>query len=629
MHSPKKSPAHAGARYKLLMRGESAIASAGLALAATMMMAIAGAGAWTVFSLRHAARAHLRADVESWARFLAGSAESKLSDPTGKMDVRADLARIAEEHELARCRIVLANGATLADGLRAANKAESTRSEPGDERGWITATAPLTAGKDGPGELQIAARPRYSAWTGWETQAGIGVIGVLGFGAFLAVYRHLRARLRAVGAIREALLAATQGETSAAALSVSDQFGPEAGAWNSILAEREQLRKELLSKRTSESLGARADTRTDLAYACDALWQGLVLLDDKLTVKYANGAAAVLLRAKREAMTGVQVSELIQDPQLLDAIKAVASGQVRRRTSLEIKRAPTASSDAAGQAAITPLGVFRYSIRPVRREDAAAALIFIEDITQQRIADDARNAFVAQATHELRTPLTNIRLYVEQAIEIAPKRDDPDLDPHLLPKALDVINQESRRLERIVADMLSVSEIEAGSFKLRPGDVRLENLFEDLKSEYDPQAAEKNIKLTLRLPPKLPVINGDRDKIVLALHNLLGNAIKYTPTGGRVEVKVEVETGGGEGGDTVKVSIADTGIGISPDETDLIFEKFYRAKDKRVAEITGTGLGLALAREVVRLHGGDITVQSELDKGSTFTMTIPSLAQAA
>jgi signal transduction histidine kinase len=256
----------------------------------------------------------------------------------------------------------------------------------------------------------------------------------------------------------------------------------------------------------------------------------------------------------------------------------------------------------------------------VRREDAAAALVFIEDITQQRIADDARNSFVAQATHELRTPLTNIRLYVEQAIE-AGHEETPD--PAARAKALDVINQESRRLERSVADMLSVSEIEAGSFKLRAGDVRLENLFDDLKAEYEPQAAEKKIKLTLRLPPKLPVIKGDRDKIVLALHNLLGNAVKYTPEGGRVEVRVEVEN------DTVKVSVADTGIGISPEETDLIFEKFYRAKDQRVATITGTGLGLALAREVVRLHGGDITVQSEVDKGSTFTMTIPTLAEAA
>jgi signal transduction histidine kinase len=171
--------------------------------------------------------------------------------------------------------------------------------------------------------------------------------------------------------------------------------------------------------------------------------------------------------------------------------------------------------------------------------------------------------------------------------------------------------------------MLSVSEIEAGSFKLRAGDVRLETVFEELKSDFGPQAEEKHQKLSFDLPPKLPAIQGDRDKIVLALHNLIGNALKYTPESGNVNVKVEVD------GQRLVVEVTDTGIGISQDETDLIFEKFYRAKDKRVSDITGTGLGLALAREVVRLHGGDISVRSELNKGSTFTMSVPTHSEAA
>src|SRR5436305_299934 len=120
-----------------------------------------------------------------------------------------------------------------------------------------------------------------------------------------------------------------------------------------------------------------------------------------------------------------------------------------------------------------------------------------------------------------------------------------------------------------------------------------------------------------RLPPKLPVIRGDRDKITLALHNLMGNALKYTPDGGKVTLEVEVD------GKNVSISVTDTGIGISPDDAERIFERFYRAKDPRVAKITGTGLGLTLAREVVRMHGGDITVESQIDQGSTFTMPLP------
>src|SRR5262249_36902042 len=148
-------------------------------------------------------------------------------------------------------------------------------------------------------------------------------------------------------------------------------------------------------------------------------------------------------------------------------------------------------------------------------------------------------------------------------------------------------------------------------------------LFEEVQADYVAQAQDKEIALAFNLPPKLPVIQGDRDKIVLALHNLIGNALKYTPTGGAVSVTVD------EAGGRLSVAVADNGIGIREEECELIFEKFYRAKDKRLASITGSGLGLALARQVARMHGGDVTVRSQIDKGSTFTLTLPAAAPAA
>jgi two-component system sensor histidine kinase VicK len=244
-------------------------------------------------------------------------------------------------------------------------------------------------------------------------------------------------------------------------------------------------------------------------------------------------------------------------------------------------------------------------------------MVIIEDITQQKVAEEARHAFVAHTTHELRTPLTNIRLYVETAI------DEGENNPATRAKCLNVINGETRRLERIVGEMLSMAEIEAGSFKIKSDDVRLETLFDELKNDYLQQAVEKQIELVLKLPPKLPAIKGDRDKIVLALHNLVGNALKYTPDGGRVTVGVELDD------KRLAVTVSDTGIGISAEDAERIFERFYRAKDPRVAKITGTGLGLTLAREVVRMHGGDITVESQIDQGSSFTMTLPVKAEAA
>jgi two-component system phosphate regulon sensor histidine kinase PhoR len=201
--------------------------------------------------------------------------------------------------------------------------------------------------------------------------------------------------------------------------------------------------------------------------------------------------------------------------------------------------------------------------------------------------------------------------------------DEGERDASVRGKCLNVINQEARRLERIVGEMLSVAEIEAGSLKVTRGDVRLDQLFADLQGEFAQQAQEKQIKLTFRLPPKLPVVQADRDKFAAALHNLIGNALKYTPEKGQVTVAVEAAPR------ELVVSVTDTGIGIGEEEQSKVFERFYRARDPRVEKITGTGLGLTLAREVVRLHGGELTVKSELNKGSTFTLTLPSQAEAA
>jgi signal transduction histidine kinase len=311
----------------------------------------------------------------------------------------------------------------------------------------------------------------------------------------------------------------------------------------------------------------------------------------------------VLLQRKREELAGAELMPMLDDA-AAEPILGVAMGRVRQRTSVELER----KSERGERTTL------RLTARPMRREDHASAVVLVEDVTQQKVADESRNAFVAQATHELRTPLTNIRLYVETMVE------DGENDPQVRAKCLNVIGNEARRLERIVSDMLSVSEIEAGSLKLRSGDIRLDALFEELHADFKAQAEDKEIKLNFAMPPKLPVMIGDRDKLMLALHNLVGNALKYTPTGGVVMVQVDA-------GADLRVAVTDNGIGISPEEQELIFEKFYRAKDRRIAGITGSGIGLALARQVVRMHGGDISVTSQIDKGSTFTMSVPVAQQ--
>ncbi len=290
----------------------------------------------------------------------------------------------------------------------------------------------------------------------------------------------------------------------------------------------------------------------------------------------------------------------MQDPKFHDAILAIAAGKLRRAVTVEIE-----------QPGETGCGVLRFCIRPVRRGDADSAMIIIEDITQQRTAERARNTFINQVTHELRTPLTNIRLYAETAI------DDGEGNPEVRANCLNVINQEARRLERIVSEMLSVAEIEAGSSTIHRDEVYFDALIRELHTDYRAQADEKKITLEFNTSPKLPKLTADKDKLTIAMHNLIGNALKYTPDGGKVTVSVDVRDG------QLAIDVADTGIGIKPEESEKIFDRFFRSADPRVGKIVGTGLGLTLAREVMRLHGGDVTVQSELNRGSTFTATMP------
>jgi len=603
-----------GTRPRMLVRGESLIAWLGPTLAATVLCAVAGTACWNLYVESTEARRARIDQLRGTAELLALGVGSLLAhdDLSG---VRRLVSEVARVRGLDVCRVVLPDGFVVADvdsdAITPGRLPEHWGGEPivgdakRDEQGAIRVVSGVTVPGRGEAKLELAAPSMVPLWLTWQAQLGIGAISVMGLLGVHLAYRRLRAGVVGLGAIREALLAFSEGTSDTAALRVGERFGPEARAWNALLDERDTLRRQVAENRMVAELHGRSDGRGDLDSACDAMWQGLLLLDASLRVTYANGAAAVFLRAKREEVVGTELPALVSEPRVVEAARGVVGGKVRRRCAVE--------AAAPGDGAV---GVLRFTVRPVRRGDSAEAMIVIEDVTQQKAADEARHSFVAAATHELRTPLTNIRLNIEAALE------EGEADPAVRAQALNVINEEARRLERIVGDMLSVAEIEAGHLALKRDDVQVRTLIEQIEHDYLQAAKEKNIGLSFVLPPKVPVIQGDRDKIALALHNLVGNALKYTPSGGKVTVKVDCP------GDQVIVDVADTGIGIKPEEHERVFERFYRAKDRRVSQITGTGLGLTLAREVARLHGGDVTLQSELDKGSTFRLSIPTAAAA-
>ncbi|WP_432798842.1 sensor histidine kinase [Poriferisphaera sp. WC338] len=595
--------------------------------AAILIGAMLGSGYLWTSNQKSMAMKQRRGELISAANVLSYFTEQALGE--GDLTTaRKAVVDAAEQFHLSSCQIRLKNGDVVAAmnpkivindhiNLKTNN---SGRSRPSsiqdavsivDEGETIVVTHHLQAGANGTFVLELTGE-LISDPSIWETQAGAGAIGAGSLLLLLLVYNKAGQRYKAMTRIREALLSQKEGECSHGALDVSTKFGDEATAWNQLIREQQMLKDQMAVRGVKESLGVGAAGAGDLAGGCDAMSQGLILMDHQLKINYANHAASVFLRTDYKEMIGQLMLSYINHDALGVAMHEAASGMIRRRVNLELYTDEIMQdSEEDKPKGHDNRGVLRFSILPLKQGNTPSVMLVIEDITQQRVAEEARHEFVAQATHELRTPLTNIRLYLETAI------DDGDSDPKMRENCLNVINQETGRLERIVSDMLSVAEIEAGSMQLTRDDVRVEDEISTIERDYQALAEEKKISLIFERPPKLPVIQGDREKIIGALHNLIGNALKYTPDGGRVNVIVESSDR------ELSVEVRDTGLGISEQDQKHVFEKFYRAQDRRIKGITGSGLGLALAREMVRMHGGDITLESELDQGSTFTMTIP------
>lgn len=600
---------------RFMSRAERAVSAFGLATALVVLIATIASISWVHYERHTSRRAAQESNAARTAELIARASEA-LIERNELSTMRRLIQETAALPGLAGARVILANGAIAAD-------ANPDRITPGllPERwdGLGIDAADLVIGPDGrvarvpmliPGRgdatLELLLAPHDRAFAATDIPLGVAASGAAALAGLLLLYRRMRARIRIYTAIGAALSQARRGDRAPDALGVSASLGEEAIAWNTLVAEREDLRRQLATGAIGGAQRAGGPSRTALQNACDALSQGLLVIDDTLHIKYANGAASVLLRATPERVLGAAVDSGLLPEQVAKMVRAVAGGETRRRLVLELDQSDDASRS-----------VLRFGVRPVRHEDSGAAMILIEDITQQKAADEARQSFVAHAAHELRTPLTNVKLYVDEAIAAG------DTDTATRSRALNVINEEAMRLERIVGDMLCVSEMEAATFRLRTDDVNAEEILTSIETEFRPLAEAKGIGLVFERPPKYPQLRGDRDKISLALHNLVGNAVKYTPAGGQVRVKASAEA------DTLRFEVVDNGIGIATEEQDLIFERFYRAKDARVTDQTGSGLGLTLARQVVRLHGGEISVQSEKDRGSRFTMTLPLTGEAA
>jgi signal transduction histidine kinase len=269
----------------------------------------------------------------------------------------------------------------------------------------------------------------------------------------------------------------------------------------------------------------------------------------------------------------------------------------------------------------SPIGVLAKAARRLGRGDlsqrvqlqgegevAALAQAFNFMAADLEHAEQLRRNLVADVAHELRTPLSNIQGYLE-AIR----------DEVIKPNAATIrsLNEEAALLSRLVNELQELSLAEAGELKLVYQEEDITKLVKQAVTPWQPQLAAKEISLSLDLSDNLPLVNIDWQRVNQVLHNLLENAVAYTHKGGTISVAAMTQ------GDWVEVSVSDTGEGIPAEDLPHIFERFYRVDKSRARATGGSGLGLTIAKRLVEAHGGKITVQSKLGKGSRFSFTLP------
>jgi PAS domain S-box-containing protein len=263
------------------------------------------------------------------------------------------------------------------------------------------------------------------------------------------------------------------------------------------------------------------------------------------------------------------------------------------------------------------LEVFSTSVRKPIGERLGQLYVF-RDVTRERAADRAKTDFVSMVSHELRTPLTSINGYVDLFL-------DGEFGP-LSPEQrryLQTVRGNGGHLLALINDVLDAARLSSGKFTLNYASVDLGGLIQGVADTLRPQVAAKGQTLLVELAEGLPVIRGDRQRLTQVLTNLVSNAHKYTPEGGRLRISARPAAEG------VRLEVEDTGIGLSETEQAHLFTRFFRADNPAVRAAGGTGLGLVITRSLVELHGGEIRVRSAPGQGSTFVVTLPARAPEA
>ncbi len=367
-----------------------------------------------------------------------------------------------------------------------------------------------------------------------------------------------------------------------AAVATKDEFSLLAGALNELAEELQQTLSQLKEQKLVQDITLKT------------LSEGVLAADAEGKIIFANPALRSIFRLESEP-NGQPFHLVFRHPAFLSAFEKVLRNG--GSAGVQIKETYPTHKVVEIQLAATEVG---KSVRVVA---------VFRDATQSYRLEQVRKDFVANASHELRTPLSVIKGYVETL-------EDGLVAEAEKKKVFQTLNQNVLRMGNLIDDLLHLSKLESPEFTLKPEKLNVLEVVQAVLSALKPQAESKKQKLSIEIPDALPLL-GDRQELEVALKNLLENAIHYTGAGGTISVRAARRNG------AVEITVADTGIGIPSQDLGRIFERFYRVDKSRSKEEGGTGLGLSIVKHIAEAHGGRVEVESEVGRGSIFTLIIP------
>jgi PAS domain S-box-containing protein len=355
--------------------------------------------------------------------------------------------------------------------------------------------------------------------------------------------------------------------------------------------------------RTLSDLNARLlDRARFVNFALRSVEDGLLIAGPDGAITFANRAAGDILGLPARGLVGQNLTQRLAGAVDSDALAKLVGtrGRIEREFTV---RDPRPRHYTLRLAAVSADG---NGAGPV-----VGIVASFSDITRQYELQQTKNDVISLVSHEMRTPLTAIQGMTELLANY-------DVDGTRRREMSLAINDEVKRLTRMIGEYLDITRLESGATGMRLSPVRVDALLERILILMEPVAAGRKIRLARRFDSELPAILADADLLARAVENLISNAIKYSPEGTEVTVAAHAEE------DFLVIEVSDRGYGIPAPDLERIFEKFYRVPRVQDAGTPGTGLGLALVREIAELHRGSVAVKSEVGQGSTFTLRIPT-----